>query len=732
MTGLRSSNRTTPRKRYTVDAFEGIEALVSDTSSSGEDIPDDPGDGQDEDDFEAAELSESDDDDAMSGVEHEENEASERGSNAGELNLEENVSIASDPDVPKSKPSRKAKRLAVPEEVRLYTRGTPDHNVHNALTKKERRKFFFGPSRGDQEIVMKARAIWGTETCFPSRKANKSGIGGLAYSVPYETAISNAEAHWKWYSLESGMENFSKRQQANAMTEAEAEEYTPVNTPSEQSVVMGAVNQQKLYILSARCHIPLHEPFEREPEPGQNWKEVRPTEYKSGFLLNLGARVHCLDWAPNQHERNQYLAVTMLPKRPPEEEPGAPAFTPHPQHLSSIQIWRITATDSGHVDKSVSPRPAMVFGGEIGDIRGLKWCPVPRPDSDRLGLLAFISYDGSLRVLDIDRPSGDLPSYRELDTFAFESKPPSTVCTCLAWIDSHRIAAGCANGCVAIWNLADCLASSSSNPRPTSYVSLAPSYIHTITTAWPSFPEMLMMTSVSGHTTLTDLSRPFVNPCATAEAGRVRVGHNTLAWIEHAKSAITVEDNLTVRTYPLRRWFSTIGVGKVKNMPTCIATSPCHPFVLIGTTGGEVTGVSPLRRIIDGGKVTLWQQEWFRHEWRRPTPEEKNAAENLDSEIMPMEVEPNATREQVALSNDETKARLGKTGLTRISEGFKAEKIALDGKSAPNTKNGVLFKTIHEENSAITALAWNPNLHVGGWAAAGMANGLLRIEDLAT
>jgi transcription factor C subunit 6 len=29
-------------------------------------------------------------------------------------------------------------------------------------------------------------------------------------------------------------------------------------------------------------------------------------------------------------------------------------------------------------------------------------------------------------------------------------------------------------------------------------------------------------------------------------------------------------------------------------------------------------------------------------------------------------------------------------------------------------------------------MSWNPNLHVGGWIAAGIANGLVRVEDVAS
>ena len=72
--------------------------------------------------------------------------------------------------------------------------------------------------------------------------------------------------------------------------------------------------------------------------------------------------------------------------------------------------------------------------------------------------------------------------------------------------------------------------------------------------------------------------------------------------------------------------------------------------------------------------------------------------------------------------------------MSRIAEGYKAERVHLlqDDKRVYNQQDGVFYATIYEEASAITALAWNPNLHVGGWAAAGMGDGLLRVENIAT
>ena len=41
------------------------------------------------------------------------------------------------------------------------------------------------------------------------------------------------------------------------------------------------------------------------------------------------------------------------------------------------------------------------------------------------------------------------------------------------------------------------------------------------------------------------------------------------------------------------------------------------------------------------------------------------------------------------------------------------------------------FLTIYEEEQAVTCLAWCPAVECGGWAAAGMGSGLVRVEDIA-
>ena len=51
--------------------------------------------------------------------------------------------------------------------------------------------------------------------------------------------------------------------------------------------------------------------------------------------------------------------------------------------------------------------------------------------------------------------------------------------------------------------------------------------------------------------------------------------------------------------------------------------------------------------------------------------------------------------------------------------------------NSDDKEHGLHFHTVHEELTAVTALAWNPNRECGAWAVAGMANGLVRVEDLA-
>ena len=69
-------------------------------------------------------------------------------------------------------------------------------------------------------------------------------------------------------------------------------------------------------------------------------------------------------------------------------------------------------------------------------------------------------------------------------------------------------------------------------------------------------------------------------------------------------------------------------------------------------------------------------------------------------------------------------------GVSRITESYKLESEQL-AKSDKGGEKGIVYSTIFEDEAAVTCVVWNPNLRCGGWAAAGMGSGLVRVEDLA-
>ncbi|EME41422.1 hypothetical protein DOTSEDRAFT_73741 [Dothistroma septosporum NZE10] len=731
MPGLRSSTRTTPRRKYTVDAFEGIEALQSSSASSedegaGDDESSEKDESHEEDYRAEAEPPESDDD-SMSGIDElgtVEDAGAEDGSDAGELLLADDISIASDPlhGTSGRRNTYKAPKLVSRSATGrlLYCRGVPEQ-IHNRISKMERVTYFFGPTEADHGPLAQAYDRWIGESCLPSRQARSSGRGGLVYLAPYLQEVHNSIPNWKWYAEDGGRELFQQRQLSKAINAAEAQGYLSSDRLKDRSFVMGPLNQHKLYRMRPKQYLTLAEPFVEPALPGRPARRLPPT-YKPGYILNLGARVGCLAWAPSQPGLKQYLAVSLMPDRREEGDSPTPresAFKPQSPFESSIQLWQLSANKDAYVDTNTAPQLRRVLCAAIGEIRCLEWCPVPCQASGRLGLLACVSSDGALRVYAIAEPSTNAGNiYTLIEQAAFETRPLNTVCTSCAWISSTRIAAACANGCIAVWDIAKSIKSGGINPRPELYTSLCTTYILRIISGYPSLPHFITTTAMDGNIRITDISRPCpASPAGTAVTQRARIGQPSLAWHDSSRAVLSVEDNGTVRACMSKRFFTTIGIGRTRSQTTCIATSPCHPCTLIGTTNGDALASNPINRLARGGKTPIHQQPWFTHEWRGPTEEERNAAENADGQ-----------------DSNSAKVIAGKDGLTRITEGFKAYQVSMNNQGAlggVNTKNGVPYNTIYEERTAVTAVAWNPNVHVGGWAAAGMADGLLRIEDIA-
>lgn len=272
----------------------------------------------------------------------------------------------------------------------------------------------------------------------------------------------------------------------------------------------------------------------------------------------------------------------------------------------------------------------------------------------------------------------------------FEAKPPSTLCTCLTWLSPSDIAVGCADGFVAIWNIAP-TQSTPADPLPYFYHRIHASYVLSIASAYPAYPHLIATTSMDGETRLSSVLQPQAD---VTEASRIRMGSPHIVFSPVLQSFLSSEENDFIRLLVVRRFFSSTSVARISSAVSALAApSAWHPTVMMGCTSGAVVATNPVRRVLSA-RAKQWQLAWFTHEWA---------------------------------------PRAGTSGVSRFVDGFRAEQIGLQRNLATdrNIVSRHSVATVFEEGTHVTALAWNPNQCCAGWASAGMGCGLVRVEDVA-
>ena len=181
---------------------------------------------------------------------------------------------------------------------------------------------------------------------------------------------------------------------------------------------------------------------------------------------------------------------------------------------------------------------------------------------------------------------------------------------------------------------------------------------------------------------------------------RTRTPPSSLAYCDSLLSVVASEEcSETLRLWSLRCFFSSLACGKLGSAPGpgqgIVDVGRCHSSIAAGGADGSVTVTNPMRKTL-GKKDPGWQQVVFKHEWVKGSGQGPHQ------------------------------------GMSRITEGYKGEKFDLGVKYGGNTKDSVAQSTIYEEETAVTALGWNPNnSECGGWLAVGWGSGLVRIQDMA-
>ncbi|CAI6340124.1 unnamed protein product [Periconia digitata] len=595
-------------------------------------------------------------------------------------------------------------------------------------------KMYFGPTVEDIYPALQTRDYFKFQEIFPSRS---QGSLMRSFYLAEDARMKEIKITREWYK-NSGQAAFSSGQQTQILTGEEWKPYMYNTGPETMDLLMGDATAPKLYTLKKGEFMKAAEPF-------------APNTNRRGWIFNLGARIHEAQWAPNEEGRTQYLAVAVeqkSTKKSPDmfENSSAPAFTATGTFPASIQIWAFESLENGDMDPEKAPRLEHVICTDWGAPKRLAWSPIG-PDDEavhrydengevvRLGLLAGIWSDGKLRIIDISFQKPETGTFQTVYTHysqaAFDVDFPDTIPTNISWLSGTSIAAATAAGNVAVWSLnrpgvfiPSNTTNDNSSPKPWLYSQLSDTYILSLSSGYPSRPNFLSITTGDGFSRLIDLRSPNVDSCTSA---RTRMLISSQAWHEHTQTWIMADEYYMLKHASLRRYYANSYTMKLDSSLVCCATSPVQPCILIGGADGTVAASNPTGKIINT-KNPVWQQTWFKHEYRPPV-------EHVLRGIQHPPLHEDATSSSTSIpvnENDPVPQSVLDKPLTRITEGYTPQKVttAARDETEQRAREGGNLIAIFEERSAVTKLAWNPNLKFGTWAVAGTHNGYLRVEDL--
>jgi transcription factor C subunit 6 len=773
---------------YTANPFAGLEDFVSGTSDSESDtaIPDEVErdvafDDDDDDDDDLIETEEEDEEEV---VETEEEEEEVVANSKHDLLSEDAVTDDSEEEDEEEYTDEDDQEYAA-DGVRIRTsrprrgfessdvRNLPAFNEHGAKVgfhsvtrhsrgvtetrlsgKGQRSLMVVGPGREDVLAFARTRDRWVNAPGLPRSKEDSAGRGGLRLSFyyPLEKMKREAGQGWEWYYELGGQDLFKNSQKAETISKVQRPQFVTGDCYQMNRTLLGSVNKPTLYELRPQQAISLASAFPIPPAKAPK---------RRGWLLNIGAKVPCMEWVPNQ-KGSQYLAIAVRMNDDAEKVRAPSACLPRDPAQSCIQIFEFQSSNStgssGKASRSLGPpKLRAVLSFDWNDVRRLKWCPTPdrereagkSPKELRLGLLAGIWMDGYVRILEIVLPASEATTYLHISGAAFAVKPPDTICTAVTWLSTMSIAIGCANGHVAIYNLPEALGINTRsespsqpppppppNPRPWFYKPLHQTYILHMTSGYPSRPVYLFTNSIDGETRMTDLRHPTAD---FALAPRSRVAQGPLAWHDHAQTLLCTGENFQLRCLSLRQFHMSTALDRYDSLLSAVAVSPLHPVLLVACADGSARALNVARKARGGRRTLSHSHTWFAYEWRRPLPAPLRACIRPSGGAGSNHRPPRSSKQRSSVEAASTKASAPAPApaamldvpLGRFSEGYKAKAIQLDEGSKTNFKDGIPFATVFPEEQCVTHVCWNPNLRWGTWAAAVVGSGVVRVQDLA-
>lgn len=329
------------------------------------------------------------------------------------------------------------------------------------------------------------------------------------------------------------------------------------------------------------------------------------TKSKTGsIIISTGLENRTSTWCPCNSKSEQYLAIGGIslnaPAAPMYRFEGGPGC---------IQIWSIVTFGNG---RGASLR--FLYIHDFGHTYTLHWCPSDSIDTETgLGLLAGVFGDGTIRILSVPRPSSTnhldtvQTEYRYIQTPAYTLSIPDSSFTCFDWLTPSRIAAGCANGMVVIFDLSVSI----THPIISSYPHK--SFINNLVSCSPSMPDTILTTSWDCEIKTSNI---WTMESDVVSPSRDRMVSYAAAWSDTLNCGVVNEDGNAARLYSARLGESTFLVSCLGSV-TALHCSPHHPFVVVGETSGLVQIANAARKVLRK-KVPQYRRRIFQldYAWR--------------------------------------------------------------------------------------------------------------------
>ena len=302
----------------------------------------------------------------------------------------------------------------------LRSRGILDVLKRNSR-KADLYNCLFGSAREDWLPAIQSRNKWINDVTLPRRRSKSDGSSGMSHPLAYtpEQRQTESTVGWDWYYLHGGRDSLLQGQNSRRLDPEEGSHFLLPPRTERSIFLIGPPGRQRVFQLSHLHSLSLDEAWdttastEVQQEP-QNCQPVSQ-DRRNGWIINTGNKVRCLEWAPNHNGGPQYLAVANTPPKSfldsidgdsPDVLGGFPPFK------SCVQIWQFAVLEKNDsqsvLDSRKSPLLERVICTEWGNVKTIKWCPVPRNSGREesngrtsLGLIAGIWDDGFVRVFDL-------------------------------------------------------------------------------------------------------------------------------------------------------------------------------------------------------------------------------------------------------------------------------------------------------------------------------------------